>query len=387
MRFHYYGCLLLAVFLSLPVMAAQDVQKPAVDLRTRVLAAYRNLQKIETHGQFTYVVTGGPQVQEETQAARFAMDRAGHQLFFQGFDVQLTVSEGLLRMRVDDFGDPYVKLTGHETLEAGKLLQAAPFLAAQPDFAMYFQDNAIPPDARELPLDAQGRPGLAFSNQGRDMTYRFNPKTLLAEQLNYEMPLRGGRLARVEWVNSIKSTSEIQAGLFTFDAGRGEAFDSLQALIMEMEDVSKLKGQAAPLFELKDADGKAVALKDLQARHRVVVLDFWATWCGPCRITLPVMQRVNDWLVSEKHHAAIYTVNKKETPEQAKTMWSEMSLTLPVLMDVDGKVSNAYRAYGIPMLVIITDGKIHNVLRGAVPTLEQDLKTEITAILKAASAQ
>jgi len=387
MRMYYLSSLLLGLFLSLPALAAQDASESAGDLRSRVLQAYRQIQKVESQGQITSVqVEEGQEKAREVHPIKFAMDRAGNQLAFEGLDVQLVVTQGQLNLRLVNMPGGYVKQPGHDALDYSRLMQAAPFLAALPDFALYFSDDAIPADARQLPADEMGRPGLVFLTRGTQMTYRIEPKTSLVDQVEYEVPMRNGGKARIQWTTQTKTGDQINSSVFQFNAGDDDVHGDIQALVRGMQDSSKLQGKTAPAFELKDLSGSDVSLKDLQSRHRIVILDFWATWCGPCRITLPVLQRVSNWVASDKIDAAIYTVNIQETPQQVKQMWSQLNLSLPVLMDSEGKVGHVYRAFAIPMLVMIVDGKIQHIHRGAVPTLEEDLKAQIQTILSSKPA-
>ncbi len=121
-------------------------------------------------------------------------------------------------------------------------------------------------------------------------------------------------------------------------------------------------GTQAPDFKLSSMDGSLVSLKDLKGK--AVVLNFWATWCIPCRTEMPELQHVysergNEGLV-------ILAVNVEESQGQVKEYLDEMQLTLPVILDRDGKVRESYRVLGLPSSFFIgKDGVIKAVGFGA----------------------
>lgn len=119
----------------------------------------------------------------------------------------------------------------------------------------------------------------------------------------------------------------------------------------------------APGFTLKGVDGKTVKLSDYAGK--IVFLNFWTTWCPYCIEEMPDLDQANkDLLQSGK--AEILTIDVMEKEEEVKRFISEYKLSLPVLMDKDGKVAQAYRITGFPTTVIITpDGNISEMIVGA----------------------
>lgn len=103
-------------------------------------------------------------------------------------------------------------------------------------------------------------------------------------------------------------------------------------------------------FTLKNLDGKQVSLSDYRGK-KVVILDFWATWCGPCRMTMPALQSFG-----QKHSKTVevLSINQMEDPARVAAYIKSQSYTsLHVLLDRDGSVSRAYRVGGIPTFHII----------------------------------
>jgi peroxiredoxin len=100
----------------------------------------------------------------------------------------------------------------------------------------------------------------------------------------------------------------------------------------------------APDFALPGLDGRAVRLADL--RGRVVFLNFWATWCEPCKEEIPAMQALAGHLADRG--LVLLTVNYEERADAVRRFVDETGLTLPVLLDADGSVSRRYGVTGLP---------------------------------------
>ena len=145
-------------------------------------------------------------------------------------------------------------------------------------------------------------------------------------------------------------------------------------------------GMQAPDFTLKDLrDGKDVSLASLKGK--VVVLDFWATWCAPCVAGLPTVDKVTSEFKDKG--VIFYAVDLRESAEKVNTFMDKKKWTFSVLMDTKGDTANAYGVSGIPHSVIIgVDGKIRNVHIGfgGAEALESQLREELTDALQASKA-
>lgn len=103
-------------------------------------------------------------------------------------------------------------------------------------------------------------------------------------------------------------------------------------------------GQPAPDFELARIDGSLVRLSDL--RGKVVWINFWATWCQPCRKELPDIQKLYDELRADG--LEVLTLNWKDPADEARAYFDDAGLTLPMLLDHRGSVYDQYRLQGLP---------------------------------------
>lgn len=126
-------------------------------------------------------------------------------------------------------------------------------------------------------------------------------------------------------------------------------------------EASALEGKPAPAFTLKDLAGRAVTLNDLKGK--VVVLDIWATWCPPCRASLPHLDKLYE--ETKGKAVAIYAVNLREEKADIEAFIQETKLKTPVLLDSEGAMAEAYQASAIPQTIVVgKDGKVTKVFVG-----------------------
>lgn len=143
-----------------------------------------------------------------------------------------------------------------------------------------------------------------------------------------------------------------------------------------------LEGKAAPDFDLPQLDGGNVKLSGLKGK--TVVLDFWATWCGPCRKAMPMVEKVTEEFADRG--VVLYAINQGEEPEKIKKYLESTKLNPKVLLETEGKVSRAYEANSIPRIIFIDkDGVVRKVFRGVGPDFENDLRSALSAIVGAAA--
>jgi peroxiredoxin/outer membrane lipoprotein-sorting protein len=118
-----------------------------------------------------------------------------------------------------------------------------------------------------------------------------------------------------------------------------------------------LEGQKATDFTLTSLDGKSYTLSKL--RGKVVMLDFWATWCGPCRIEMPHVQKLHSEFKTKG--LVVFGVNYGETSSRVKPFIAKNAYDFTILMDTRQEVGSHYEVNGIPALFIIDkDGVIRS---------------------------
>jgi len=141
-----------------------------------------------------------------------------------------------------------------------------------------------------------------------------------------------------------------------------------------------LVGKEAPAFTLDLLGGGKLDLAEHKGKH-VVILDFWASWCGPCRKAMPVYAKIAEEY--KEKGVAFYAVNLAESAETARGFLEKVGVQCAVALDADGNVGKKYGAASIPMSVIIgKDGIVTNVHAGFSDALAAQLKQELDALLK-----
>ena len=113
--------------------------------------------------------------------------------------------------------------------------------------------------------------------------------------------------------------------------------------------VIRSSGLSPPDFTLSTLDGDAITLSDLKGR--VVLINFWTTWCTPCREEMPSLERLYRHFKYKKF--TLLAVDIMEHPETVKTFTKKYDLTFPILLDKTGDVAQKYGANAIPTTYII----------------------------------
>ena len=135
---------------------------------------------------------------------------------------------------------------------------------------------------------------------------------------------------------------------------------------------------AAPDFTLKSVDGHIVRLAE--QRGTVVLVNFWASWCGPCKQEMPQLNRLYD-----KYRAAGFTmlgINVDEDMHTATSAAARLSVHFPVLFDADKQVSRLYDLQSMPATVLIDrDGRVRFLHRGYREGLEQTYEQQIRELV------
>src|SRR5215467_6433779 len=136
---------------------------------------------------------------------------------------------------------------------------------------------------------------------------------------------------------------------------------------------------SAPDFALRSLEGPNLRLQE--QRGRVVMVNFWATWCGPCRVEMPHLARLYD-----KYKASgfqLFGVNIDEDPRQAAAVATKLGLRFPVLLDTEKKVSKLYDLSTMPSTVLIDrDGRVRYIHRGYRDGYEDTYEKQIRELLK-----
>jgi peroxiredoxin len=147
-------------------------------------------------------------------------------------------------------------------------------------------------------------------------------------------------------MNILKTFSTLLLWLMLMNSGSAAAARLLTLVDAEPE---------APPFNLHDIQGNPVSLADY--RGKVLVINFWATWCPSCRKEMPSLNRAADWL--KRYGVELIAINVGEKPAQVEKYLREEPLNFPVLLDRDTEVSTRWDAMRLPVTYVVnTQGRI-----------------------------
>lgn len=145
-------------------------------------------------------------------------------------------------------------------------------------------------------------------------------------------------------------------------------------------------GEVAPDFTLRDINGKSVSLSAYKGQ--VVLMNFWATWCGPCQVEMPHLQAMQKDLAAKGFTVLSVSADDARTSSQVKPLIMKNGYTFPVVLDTQTSVVAQYNpAKALPYTVLIDKtGHIRNVHQGYNPGDEKAIRAEVEALLAEAPA-
>ncbi|GAJ97259.1 peroxiredoxin [Geomicrobium sp. JCM 19055] len=123
-------------------------------------------------------------------------------------------------------------------------------------------------------------------------------------------------------------------------------------------------GDQAPNFELETMSGETIRLSDYRGER--VILNFWATWCPPCRAEMPDMQEIHEDADADVEIIAVNTTNSETSIENVEEFVDELQLTFPIPLDTSAEVANEYLVQVMPTTYFIDrEGRVDRVAYGA----------------------
>jgi len=138
-------------------------------------------------------------------------------------------------------------------------------------------------------------------------------------------------------------------------------------------------GHDAPDFALRSSAGTNLRLSE--HRGQVVMINFWATWCGPCRQEMPKLEEI--FSRYERAGFTLLGVNIDEDSARAQRLADELGVSFPLLFDEEQTVSRLYDVRAMPMTVMVDrGGRVRSVHYGYRPGMEQRYLDEVRALLR-----
>jgi thiol-disulfide isomerase/thioredoxin len=127
--------------------------------------------------------------------------------------------------------------------------------------------------------------------------------------------------------------------------------------------------QPMPDFTLPDANGQMVKFNDVCREHKLVMINFWASWCTPCRMEMPQLERV--YAENRADGFLLLSINEDEEREKADAYLKSKPVSFPVLMDKGGAVAKQLGIRAMPTTILVSqDGKVFHVAEGVEPYIQ-----------------
>jgi peroxiredoxin len=372
------------------------VSDEARGLLEKVAGAYQKLKSLELAGRVTLATDDG--TQQRTHEASFESAFAAPNKFrHQIKDQPVLGSTGEKVYGYSPADNVYFsEEAAKEKVSVGDLPkeQAALLRAQSPSLVMAISKDPageMMEDVEEISLgepeqiDGKQHPALKLAVDGGErMTVLVDPETHLIRRASTDLRAvlekqgRAGMKAALYTVDytTVKPDAAVAEDRFAWAPPAGARDLAKMASARRGSaggdgEASALVGAEAPDFTLDGMDGKPVTLSDLKGS--VVVLDFWATWCGPCVVAMPHLDKVYQDLKGDG--LKVYAVNLREGPEKVKDFMETKGLSLPVLYDKEGEVAKQYGVQGIPTQVVVgKDGTVKKVIVGYDPNGDEKLR-------------
>ena len=138
-------------------------------------------------------------------------------------------------------------------------------------------------------------------------------------------------------------------------------------------DLGVTVGKSMPQFTLTALDGSVVTVAP---SDKVTVVNFWTTWCPPCRSEMP---ELNEYYLENRDNVAFYTINLRETEQKVANFMQQNQYSLPVLLDLNNEVGGQFRVQYIPTTLVVDKAGIIQFRTSGAMTQAQ-LKEIVTAL-------
>ncbi len=201
--------------------------------------------------------------------------------------------------------------------------------------------------ARGISSDAR----LAFQWALFPTTQNFKPGDWNMGMTVYGLPAATQFDLRVIWQSGNKTRSTVIKDIRCHGEAKKPAKAAISKNVSFKQRMTSVRRDLAPGLSLKTPKGKLINIKDLVGK--VVLVNFWATWCPPCRKEMPSMQRLYDKM--DKHKFTMLAVNMGEDEDLVFefTFSLDTPLTFPLLLDHDGRVTRQWKVRGLPTTYIV----------------------------------
>ncbi|QQE11246.1 TlpA family protein disulfide reductase [Planctomycetota bacterium] len=396
-----------------------ETEAKNAQLQVKVEQAYRETYQYQAKLDYHFDSKAGRWKRDERGEFFIAYDRSTQRLKIDAPGVFIVIKDGKLFVKSEDLRGRYLETEAPSPLTFASLLEATTIrgepLLSNPtlhDVAFLIGDDPIlemtewTEDTAEILPPAKGdkHPRMRIDLFAAATTLKVDPDTnLITSAIDVtDMTMLTGNAQSKDFQNKRykyiieKHNQPIDDAQFIFDPEGAKRFTNFESLVTDIfgsasssnssgpqpDDFNApLKGKPAVEFTAKNLQGDEILLHELLAKDQVVILDFWATWCPPCRAALPEMEKLQKWADENDKPVQIYTVNAGEDEYTVQTFWDENDMSLPVIMDTDGQIMELYQVPTIPHTFIIVDGNIEHIHAGFVENMSDELANKIEELL------
>jgi thiol-disulfide isomerase/thioredoxin len=253
--------------------------------------------------------------------------------------------------------------------------------------------------AGEQTVDGTTYRTLVLDGPENAVALRLDPETKLMHWMRVEFKGMENMQRSLTFDMQPELLDEVDSAAFQADVSARTAVAELYELRPAPEPIEmdpavaaseSMEGEMLPVFHLPNLEGETI--DSVQLLDQALVLDLWATWCGPCRAALPHVDAAAQQAKAEQIPVRFFAVNvweRAETSEErleiVRDFWEEQGLQMPVLIDHTGDLADKLRVGGIPFTVVVRpDGYIHAVHVGFKTADPEGAKVQLLADVRAA---
>lgn len=378
-----------------PTSQPSSMAPDAKQLVDQMADAYSKLKSLDLSGKLSkdFDVNGDAQKVDATFTAAYgAPNKFRHTLkdgdeeltwgstgvkvyaFQKSANVFVTSDVDAGRVATQDMPEPLAKFMPSQN-------PSIQFAVAKDPGAEIVRDASAVTRADDTMLDGKPYQTLNVNmNDKRQMTLLVDPQTHLLRQVRTDIkPLLDGqgtagvkRAVVIVDYTTVTADGPVHEEIFAWKAPAGAHEDT------SANAVSPLVGKPAPDFKLDALAGGQTSLSELKGS--VVVVDFWATWCPPCRASMPHLNKMYE--ENKASGAKVFAINCKEDKKDVQDFAQQNKLTVPILLCTSDELMQAYQVSGIPLTVIIgKDGKVAKTFEGYGEGTGKQIDKEVAAQL------